>query len=176
VRATDCSVMASPGGIEMVLTKQNHLADVGTVGPTHGETLCLTDEATSDTAFPGGHRPLVSLFVAGNPELRMPDNLDFQPGTGILYLLMDATTSAENPAYANDQVWACLPDGSDPDLLTDGCVRVMNLKDGESEFTGIQFMGDGKSFLIHLQHRTQDDRAVPNTADEILVSGLPIPH
>ena len=54
----------------------------------------------------------------------------------------------------------------------------MNLKDGEAEFTGIQFLGDGKSFLIHLQHRTQDPgvRAVPSTADEILVSGLSIPH
>jgi hypothetical protein len=139
-----------------------------------GETLCLTDEATSNTAFPGGHRPVVSLFVAGNPELRMADNLDFQPGTGILYILMDATTSTENPAFTNDQVWACLPDGADPDLQSDGCVRVMNLKDGEAEFTGIQFLGDGQSFLIHLQHRTQDGRAVPNTTDEILVSGLSI--
>ncbi len=141
-----------------------------------GETLCLADAATSDTAFTGGHGPVVSLFVAGNPELRMADNLDFQPGTGILYILMDATTSADNPAYANNQVWACLPDGADPDLLNDGCVRVMNLKDGEAEFTGIEFMSDGKSFLIHLQHRTQDGRAVQNTTDELLVSGLSIPH
>jgi hypothetical protein len=137
-----------------------------------GETLCLTDTPASDVAFPGGFEPVVETLVVGNAELRMPDNLDFQPGTGILYVLMDATTSAEDPARTNDQVWACLRDGGDPDLLSDGCVRVMNLKDGEAEFTGIEFLADGRSFLIHLQHRTQDGRAVPGTTDELLVTGL----
>jgi Bacterial protein of unknown function (DUF839) len=139
-----------------------------------GETVCLEDAATSNTAFPTGHRPVVAPFNLGDPELRMPDNIDFQPGTGIAYLLMDATTSVENAAYSNDSVWACLPDGADHDVLSDGCVRVLNLKDGEAEFTGIQFLGDGRSFLIHLQHRTQDGRAVDGTTDEILVSGLDV--
>jgi secreted PhoX family phosphatase len=48
----------------------------------------------------------------------------------------------------------------------------MTLEDGASEFTGIRFLGDGLSFLIHLQHRTQDGRAVPGTADELRVSGF----
>jgi secreted PhoX family phosphatase len=87
---------------------------------------------------------------------------------------MDATTSAEDPDFTNDDVWACLLDGDDSDTLSDGCVRVMTLKDGNAEFTGIQFLADGKSFLIHLQHRTQDGRAVPHTTDMILVSGLRI--
>jgi secreted PhoX family phosphatase len=52
----------------------------------------------------------------------------------------------------------------------------MTLKDGNAEFTGIQFLADGKSFLIRLQHRTQDGRAVPHTTDMILVSGLRIPN
>ena len=141
-----------------------------------GETLCIEDSATADTAFPTGHKPQVSVFVLGNSQLRMPDNLDFQPGTGILYILQDATTSAENPDFTNDAVWACLPDGSDPDTLTDGCLRVMNLKDGEAEFTGIEFLGDGHSFLIHLQHRTQEGRAVEGTTDEIQVTGLKSLH
>jgi secreted PhoX family phosphatase len=105
----------------------------------------------------------------------MPDNLAFQPQTGILHVLMDATTSAADPAFTNDDVWACLPDGNDSDTLSDGCVRVMTLKDGNAEFTGIQFFADGTRFLIHLQHRTQEGRAVPQTTDEILVSGLHIP-
>jgi len=62
---------------------------------------------------------------------------------------MDATTSAEDPDFTNDDVWACLLDGDDSDTLSDGCVRVMTLKDGNAEFTGIQFLADGKSFLIH---------------------------
>lgn len=139
-----------------------------------GETLCLTDTPTSDTAFPGGYRPEVEPFVIGNSHLRMPDNLDFQPKTGILYILMDATTSAEDPNRTNDQVWACLPDGSDDDILSDGCERVMNLRDGEAEFTGIQFLGDGRSFLIHVQHRNQEGRAIDGTTDELLISGLQV--
>ena len=136
-----------------------------------GETLCLEDVAAAGAAT--GRKPVVTPFVIGNPELRMPDNLDFQPGTGILYINMDATTtSSRTQPSRNDQVWACLPDGADTDTLSDGCVRVMNLKDGEAEFSGITFLADGKSFLIHLQHRTQAGRAVPGTTDQLLVTGL----
>jgi hypothetical protein len=141
-----------------------------------GEVLCMQDEPTSEEGFNTGTRPVVTPFMIGNPHLRMPDNLAFQPHTGILYVLMDATTSAEDPAFTNDDVWACLPDGADSDTLSDGCVRVMTLKDGEAEFTGIQFFAGGQSFLIHTQHRTQEGRAVPNTTDELLVSGLRIPQ
>jgi uncharacterized protein DUF839 len=135
-----------------------------------GETLCVED--MPDAAFATGSKPVVTPFAIGNPELRMADNLDFQPGTGILYILMDATTSAEDPAFTNDQVWACLPDGADDDTLSDGCVRVMNLKDGEAEFSGIEFLADGRSFLIHLQHRTQEGRTVRGSTDQLLVTGL----
>jgi secreted PhoX family phosphatase len=141
-----------------------------------GEILCMQDEPTSEAGFNTGTFPVVTPFVIGNPHLRMPDNLAFQPHTGILYVLMDATTSAEDPEFTNDDVWACLPDGDDSDTLSDGCVRVMTLKDGNAEFTGIQFLADGTSFLIHLQHRTQDGRAVPHTTDMLLVSGLRIPN
>jgi hypothetical protein len=140
-----------------------------------GEVLCMQDQPTSEAGFNTGAMPVVTPFIIGNPHLRMPDNLAFQPYTGILYVLMDAATSAEDPDFTNDDVWACLPDGGDSDTLSDGCVRVMTLKDGNAEFTGIQFLADGKSFLIHLQHRTQDGRAVPHTTDELLVSGLGIP-
>lgn len=137
-----------------------------------GETLCLEDVV--DAPATTGRHPVVEPFVIGNAHLRMPDNLDFQPGTGIVYILMDATTSAEDPSRTNDQVWACLPDGADADLLSDGCVRVMNLRDGAAEFSGIEFLADGRSFLIHVQHRDQTGRAVPHTTDELLVSGLAV--
>ena len=139
-----------------------------------GEVMCMQDEPTSEADFNTRTIPVVTPFIIGDPHLRMPDNLAFQPHTGILYVLMDATTSAEDPDFTNDDVWACLPDGADRDTLSDGCVRVMTLKDGNAEFTGIQFLADGKSFLIHLQHRTQDGRAVPHTTDMLLVSGLQI--
>lgn len=141
-----------------------------------GEVMCMQDEPTTEAGFKTGTMPVVSPFIIGNPHLRMPDNLAFQPNTGILYVLMDASTSAEDPEFTNDDVWACLPDGDDSDTLSDGCVRVMTLKDGNAEFTGIQFLADGKSFLIHLQHRTQTGRAVQHTTDEVLVTGLRIPE
>jgi Alkaline phosphatase PhoX len=142
----------------------------------YGEVVCLEDTPADDTTkWPTGAMPVVHQFVVGDPQLRMPDNIDFQPGTGIMYLNMDATTSAEDDSFTNDDVWACLPDGDDHDLLTDGCVRVATLLDGEAEFTGIAFTGDGTSFYQVLQHRTQDGRAVPNTTDIIKVSGLSMP-
>lgn len=144
------------------------------VAANWGEVMCMTDAPTSDAGFPTGAAPVVEPFVIGNPSLRMPDNLMFQPKTGILYLLMDASTSAEGD-FTNDDVWACLPDGADTDILTDGCVRVMTLKDGNAEFTGIHFLADGKSFLINLQHRTQEGRAVQGTTDMIRVAGLKVP-
>jgi secreted PhoX family phosphatase len=141
-----------------------------------GEILCMQDEPATEAGFNTGTIPVVTPFIIGNPQLRMPDNLAFQPHTGILYVLMDATTSAEDPEFPNDDVWACLPDGEDADTLSDGCVRVMTLEDGNAEFTGIQFLADGRSFLIHLQHRTQDGRAVPHTSDMLRVSGLRVPQ
>lgn len=138
-----------------------------------GETLCLEDVPTGAGGFPTAHRPVVSPFVIGNPQLRMPDNLDFQPGTGILYVLQDATTTAEG-GPTNDSVWACLPDGADTDVLSDGCLRILNSLDGVGEWTGITFIADGKSFLINHQHRTQDGRAAPETTDMLLVTGLQV--
>jgi Bacterial protein of unknown function (DUF839) len=136
-----------------------------------GETLCLEDEPTDAAGFATGTRPVVQPFVIGNPQLRMPDNLDFQPRTGILYVLQDATTTAEG-GTTNDSVWACLPDGTDLDVLSDGCVRVLNSLDGVGEWTGIEFLADGTGFFINHQHRTQDGRAVPETTDMLLITGL----
>lgn len=142
---------------------------------TWGEVMCLTDDATTDKGYNTGTKPTVEPFVIGNAQLRMPDNVDFQPGTGILYVLMDATTSAENEKNTNDDVWACLPDGTDAGVLSDGCVRVMTLKDGAAEFTGILWYPAGDSFLIHLQHRTQEGRTTEGTTDMIKVTGFQAP-
>src|SRR5262245_50421181 len=58
-----------------------------------GEVMCMQDEPTTEADFNTGTIPVVTPFIIGNPHLRMPDNLAFQPQTGILYVLMDATTS-----------------------------------------------------------------------------------
>lgn len=136
-----------------------------------GETLCLVDTPADDAAsYPAGSVPTVTRFVQGEPELRMPDNMDFDPATGNLWLNMDATTSAEDAAFTNDSVWVCLPDGADADRLSDGCARALTLLDGKAEFTGIEFLADGSGFYQHLQHRAQDGDQTPGTSDMIFVS------
>ena len=55
--------------------------DTGNDGDSHwGETMCMVDEpAEETTADPAGTIPVVSRFIEGNPEMRMPDNIDFDP-------------------------------------------------------------------------------------------------
>lgn len=138
-----------------------------------GNVLCLVDEPTADPAFATGARPDVQLFVPGTPELAMPDNLAFQPKTGILYVMEDGV----NEAPYRDDVWACLPDGADRDMLSDGCVRVLSWRDPQSEPTGMLFTADGRTAYIHVMHRDQTGRANPlgypqGTDDLVKISGF----
>jgi secreted PhoX family phosphatase len=141
------------------------------VAGNSGETLCLVDQPSDDLeANPAASYPTVSRFVDGDPDLRMPDNIAFDPVTGYAWLDMDAATSAEEEGFGNDDVWVCLRDGDDQGALTDGCARALTLNDGEAEFTGVEFLADGSGFYQHLQHRAQDGDATPGTSDLILVT------
>ena len=102
----------------------------------------------------------------------MMDNMAYQPGRGNWILHEDG---AGPDVGRNNDLWSCLEDGKDDGFLSDGCVRVLNSLDGVGEWSGIEFLGDGKSFLINHQHRTQDGRAVPETTDMLWVSGLALP-
>jgi len=142
----------------------------------YGNVLCLIDEATSDPAYATGTRPNVQLFVAGTPELAMLDNIVFQPGTGIMYLLEDGV----NEEPYRDDVWACLPDGDDSNTLSDGCIRVLSWRDPQSEPTGMVFTEDGKTAYIHVMHRDQTGRPNPmgypeGTDDMMKITGFK-PH
>lgn len=135
-----------------------------------GEVVCLVDMPADDpSVHPAGTMPVVTRFVQGNPELRGFDNLDFDPATGNLWINMDASTSVDGD-WGNSDAWVCLPDGDDDDLLTDGCARALTNGDGESEFTGIEFLADGSAFYIHTQHRMQEGDATPGTSELLLVT------
>jgi hypothetical protein len=139
----------------------------------YGAVLCLGDEPTTDAAFSTGARPTVQLFAAGMPELAMPDNLVFQPKTGILYVMEDGV----NEAPYRDDVWACLPDGADRDTLSDGCIRVLSWRDPQSEPTGMVFTADGQTAYIHVMHRDQTGRPNPmgypeGTDDLVKITGF----
>jgi hypothetical protein len=108
----------------------------------------------------------VNRFIEGNLDFNSFDNLAFQPGTGILYVVED---------HDNGDVWACLPDGDDADLKSDGCIRTMSLIPSEAEPTGLFFSADGTKAWLSIQH--SDDTYMPKvngwpTDDIVEITGF----
>lgn len=120
----------------------------------YGETICLNDGSLS-RATDGISRPDVQLLIVGNPELAMMDNIAWQPGRGNWILHEDGDGPEEG---RNNDLWDCLPDGADDDLLSDGCIRVATLNDlvgteGDgAEWTGGIFDATGSRFFVSVQH------------------------
>lgn len=125
----------------------------------YGETVCVTDgtiaQAQANTA-----QPEVQPFQLGGTSqgINMPDNIAFQPGRGNAILHEDAETDFEGPH--NNDLWDCLPDGSDQDLLTDGCARIATLNDLTAEWTGGTFDASGKHFYVSVQHNISGRAAI----------------
>ena len=117
----------------------------------YGEVVCFTDgteaEAQANTAVPE-----VQPFVFGGTSqgINMPDNIAFQPRTGNAIVHEDAETTFETPH--NNDLWDCLADGADQDLLSDGCIRIATLNDLTAEWTGGIFDASGKHFYVSIQH------------------------
>ncbi|GAB4355368.1 MAG: hypothetical protein Kow0073_12420 [Immundisolibacter sp.] len=86
---------------------------------------------------------VVNRLVEGDRDMSAFDNLAFQPKTGNLYVVEDDE---------NGDVWACLPDGADRDIKSDGCVKILRLKDQSAEPTGFIFSADGRSAYVNIQH------------------------
>ncbi|GAB2190813.1 hypothetical protein MAH1_24210 [Sessilibacter sp. MAH1] len=130
-----------------------------------GEVICGTDANPADS----GRNVTLVRFVEGDSELNAPDNLAFQPGTGILYVIED---------NQHGDVWACLPDGDDQGLTSDGCVRVLSLNDTSAEPTGFGFNADGTEAWVSIQHSS--DNAFPlvnnyRTDDIVRITGFSAP-
>jgi hypothetical protein len=105
----------------------------------YGEVVCLTDP----TPASGTSVPVANRFVEGDTEFNALDNMDFQPSTGNMYVIED---------NSNGDIFACLPDGLDRDIKTDGCVRILTVKDQSAEPTGFTFTADGKTAYVSIQH------------------------
>jgi hypothetical protein len=117
----------------------------------YGQVVCLTD-GTIAQAKQNAATPEIQPFEIGGTSqgINMPDNIAFQPHTNNAVLHEDAETTFESPH--NNDLWSCLPDGKDQDLLTDGCVRVATLNDLTAEWTGGIFDGSGNHFYVSIQH------------------------
>lgn len=100
----------------------------------------------------------VSRFITGDDRFNSFDNLAFQPETGILYVIED---------HDFGEVWACLPDGSDRDLMTDGCVSILSIIDPEAEPTGFTFGPSGDVAYLAIQHGEQPESLLDRESNKI---------
>jgi hypothetical protein len=125
----------------------------------YGQTICITD-GTIEQAEANTATPEVQPFVFGGTSqgINMPDNIAFQPSTGNAVIHEDAETDFEGPH--NNDLWDCLPDGPDQDLLSDGCIRIATLNDLTAEWTGGIFDGTGKRFFVSIQHNISGEATI----------------
>lgn len=114
------------------------------------EVMCAVDHEPATATLFGDEERLVSVnrFVEGDEDFNSFDNLAFQPITGNLYVIED---------HPNGDVFACLPDGSDRDIKSDGCIKILSVKDSSAEPSGFVFSSDGKTAYVSIQHSNDDD-------------------
>lgn len=141
------------------------------VGKGFGEVICAVDGLPL-IADPAQRTVTLNRFVEGDVDFNSFDNLDFQPKTGNLYVTEDPGT------HGNGDVFACLPDGDDRDIKTDGCVKIISVKDSSAEPTGFKFSADGRTAYLSIQH--SNDTQMQNvddypTDDIIKITGFRIP-
>jgi hypothetical protein len=145
-------------------------ANTGNEGAKHyGEVVCGVDSAPL-TAVSNQRTVVVNRFVEGDKDANAFDNLAFQPHTGNLFVIED---------HNNGDVWSCLPDGADRDIKSDGCVKILSVKDTSAEPTGFFFLPDGRSAIVTIQH--SNDGLMPKvddygTDDILLITGFKVPH
>jgi Alkaline phosphatase PhoX len=126
------------------------------------EVVCAVDQEPSLATS----TVIANRFLEGDHDFNSFDNLDFQPGTGILYVIEDDD---------NGEIFACLRDGLDRDIKTDGCIRVLSVKDSSAEPTGFIFSPDGNKAYLSIQHSDDtnmlkvDDYA---TDDIVVITGF----
>ena len=141
--------------------------DTGNEGfSNYAEVMCGVD-ATPDLP---SSTMIVNRLVEGDLDFNSFDNLDFQPVTGNVYVIED---------HDNGDIFACLPDGADRDIKSDGCVKMLSVKDSSAEPTGFLFSEDGRTAYVSIQH--SDDANMPlvdgyATDDVIKITGFRVKH
>ncbi|MGR8933359.1 MAG: alkaline phosphatase PhoX [Gammaproteobacteria bacterium] len=116
-----------------------------------GETICVTD-GTLEEAAANSAVPEVQLFVTGNREFAMMDNIAYQPGRGNWIIQEDGDAPGFDVNPHNNDIWMCLEDGGDVDTLSDGCIRIVTMNDLTAESTGGFFDASGKNYYFSVQH------------------------
>lgn len=104
----------------------------------------------------------VNRFVEGDLRFNSFDNLDFQPKTGNLYVIED---------HPFGEILACLPDGGDRDIKTDGCLAMLSVVDPDAEPTGFIFDASGETAYVIVQHGEQP-AGMTGTDDLLKITGF----
>jgi hypothetical protein len=115
----------------------------------------------------------VNRFVEGDPRFNSFDNLAFQPDTGNLVILED---------HPFGEIIACLADGEDRDIKSDGCIAIGAVLDPKAEPTGLIFDASGENAYLVLQHGEQatelldfDSNPTDGTTDDLIrISGFEV--
>ena len=140
----------------------------------YSEVMCLNDTPSSDPAIATQAIPHVTRFVAGNPDANFFDNVAFQPKSGNLVVLEDGEVEVVKKdgttELRGNDLWMCLRDGADKDVMTDGCIRFASLRDTTSEPTGFIFTSSGRTAYLNLQHRGTGRGAL------VKITGFRLPH
>ncbi|QXP85615.1 alkaline phosphatase PhoX [Methylococcus sp. Mc7] len=162
----------------------------------YAEVLCLTDEKplgsggdkdktiggatytylADNTQTRGLAVAVANRVLEGDQDFNSFDNLDFQPKTNNMYVVED---------HDYGDIFACLQDGEDRDVKSDGCVKMLSVKDRSAEPTGFRFSGDGRSAYLSIQH--SDDALCPvgtdcaslddyRTDDIVRITGFKVPR
>jgi len=115
------------------------------VGKGFGELVCAVDRLPL-IANPTERTVLLNRFVEGEADFNSFDNVDFQPMTVSLYITEDPGT------HRNADVFACPPYGDDRNIKSDGCVKILSVKDSSAGPTGFKFSPDGRTTYLSIQH------------------------
>jgi secreted PhoX family phosphatase len=144
-------------------------ANTGNEGAgNYAEVVCGVDSAPL-TASASERTVVVNRFVEGDTDFNSFDNLAFQPHTGALYVIED---------HPNGDVFACLRDGADRDIKTDGCVKMLSVKDSSAEPTGFIFDATGTRAYVSIQHSNDDNMPLVDdyrTDDVLMITGFKLP-
>lgn len=163
------------GNVRFCGTNTGQDLPVASGGDNHwGEVYCITDgttaqagDTTTTTQIIGGvtytqltaSTPEYQPLIFGNFDFAMMDNVAYQPGRGNWVIHEDGEGPVATPKRGND-LWDCLDDGADKDILSDGCVKIATINDqsgslaggGGAEWTGGIFDATGKRFFVSVQH------------------------
>jgi secreted PhoX family phosphatase len=122
-------------------------------GDNHwGETACVTDGTLAEAANTVTlSTPEYQPLVLGNFEFAMMDNIAYQYNADNWVINEDGEGPVATPPRNND-IWSCVDDGDDTDILADACARVITLNDLTAESTGGIFDASGTRYFVSIQH------------------------